>query len=114
VKSLALQLVDKFGDHISAKLLILGNFREWEVGLISLKTFPIAGSSTQDIRNQGVEFRASLLFSWPTIYLKYIPLLAIMRYSGDTKSPLPHLLEQDNTLLLLYFAHIHASVWHAK
>jgi len=68
--------------------------------LISLKTFPIAGSCTQEnIRNQAVEFRASLLFSWSTIYLKYVPLLAIMRYWGDTKSLPLHLLEQDSTLL---------------
>ena len=30
VKSLALQLLDKFGGHISAKLLIWGNFGKWE------------------------------------------------------------------------------------
>ena len=30
VKSLALQLLDKFGGHISAKLLLLGNFGKWE------------------------------------------------------------------------------------
>jgi len=74
---------------------------------IPLKPFPIAGSCTQqDIGNQGVEFRASLLFSWSTIYLEYVPLLAIMQYWGDTKSPPPHLLEQDSTVLLLHFAHI--------
>jgi len=30
VKSLALQLLDKFGRHISAKLLLRGNFNRWE------------------------------------------------------------------------------------
>jgi len=70
---------------------------------ISLKTFPIAGSCTQeDIRNQGVEFRASVLFSLPTIYIKYVPLLAIMRYWGDTKSPPLHLLEQDNASFIIF------------
>jgi len=43
-------------------------------------------------------------------HISYVPILAIMRYWGDTKSPPLHLLEQDNTLLLLYFARIYASI----
>ena len=84
--------------------------------LISLKTFPMAGSCTQeDIRNQGVKFRACFIVIFmATIYLNYVLILAIMLYWGDTKSPPLHLLEQDNTPLLSYFAHIHASVWDAE
>jgi len=67
----------------------------------------------EDIRNQGDEFRASLLFLGSTIFLMDGLHLAIIGYWRDTIRKRVYSLQwlkRDNTVLLLYFTHIPTSV----